>query len=154
MCLISFITRLYLSVVDKRLDEWVSEDRFLTTAESKKLDLEYNHTPDTVDNLSGIEKTLTRNRRKKFEESGRIRRPHEDPDLEKLEKEHEEATKVKNIQMIEIGKYEIDCWYFSPYPDEYSENIAKLFICEKCLKYIKYPATYARHLVNQIHQSY
>jgi histone acetyltransferase MYST1 len=75
---------------------------------------------------------------------GRPSLPH-DPAYEQLEREHEEATKVKNIQKIILGRYGIDCWYFSPYPDEYSENIDLLFICEKCLKYMKSEATYQSH---------
>lgn len=67
--------------------------------------------------------------------------------VQQFEKDHEEATKIKNIQAIELGQYEIDCWYFSPYPDEYSKDIAKLYICERCLKYMKFPNTYAKHLV-------
>jgi histone acetyltransferase MYST1 len=35
-----------------------------------------------------------------------------------LEKEHEERTKVKNIDTVQIGKYQLDTWYYSPYPDE------------------------------------
>lgn len=65
--------------------------------------------------------------------------------MQQFEKEHEEATRIKNIQRIEFGCYEIDCWYFSPYPDEYSKDIDKLFICEKCLKYMKLEETYASH---------
>ena len=33
-------------------------------------------------------------------------------------REHEEVTKVKNIQSIQIGRYVIDSWYFSPFPKE------------------------------------
>jgi hypothetical protein len=33
-----------------------------------------------------------------------------------LEKEHLEATKVKNIMCIQIGNFDIDTWYYSPYP--------------------------------------
>ena len=69
-----------------------------------------------------------------------------DPRTAALEKEHEEVTKVKNIDVIEFGRYEIDTWYFSPYPEEYS-NCPKLYICEFCLKYMKSPITYARHKV-------
>ena len=49
------------------------------------------------------------------------------------EKEHEEITKVKNITSIEIGRYEVDTWYYSPYPEEYCKD-KKLYICEFCLK--------------------
>lgn len=33
-------------------------------------------------------------------------------------REHEEVTKVKNIQSIQIGRYIVDTWYFSPFPKE------------------------------------
>lgn len=63
-----------------------------------------------------------------------------------LEKEHEEITKVKNIDIIELGRYEIDTWYFSPYPEEFS-NTSKLYLCEFCLKYMKKRKTLCRHKV-------
>lgn len=65
--------------------------------------------------------------------------------MQQFEREHEEATKIKNIQQIEIGCYQIDCWYYSPYPDEYSVGIDRLYICEKCLKYMKTYDTYVHH---------
>jgi histone acetyltransferase MYST1 len=36
-------------------------------------------------------------------------------------REHEEFTKVKNIESIELGCHEMDTWYFSPFPPEYKE---------------------------------
>ena len=39
---------------------------------------------------------------------------------EELEREHEESTKVKNIKVIEMGRFEMDAWYFSPYPDAFA----------------------------------
>ncbi len=63
-----------------------------------------------------------------------------------LEKEHEEITKVKNINVIELGRYEIDTWYFSPYPEEFAK-CDKLYICEFCLKYMKKKKTLNRHKV-------
>lgn len=36
-------------------------------------------------------------------------------------KEHEEFTKVKNVEMIELGRYEMETWYFSPLPEEYRD---------------------------------
>jgi histone acetyltransferase MYST1 len=58
--------------------------------------------------------------------------------------EHEELTKVKNIQQIQLGDYEIDAWYFSPFPDEYNKE--KLFFCEYCLKYMGKLITLTHHL--------
>ena len=55
---------------------------------------------------------------------------------------------VKNVPKIELGKYEVDAWYYSPYPDEYSGDSLredKLFLCEFCLKYMKRARTLERH---------
>ena len=64
---------------------------------------------------------------------------------EALEKEHEESTKVKNIKVIEIGRFEVDAWYFSPYPDAFGQQ-ERLYICPYSLKYFKKRSSYARHL--------
>jgi len=68
------------------------------------------------------ERKLTRNMKRKHDEINHVQKSLEemDPKTAALEKEHEEVTKVKNIDLIEFGKYEIDTWYFSPYPEEYS----------------------------------
>ena len=34
-------------------------------------------------------------------------------------REHEEFTKVKNIERIELGRYDMETWYFSPFPAEF-----------------------------------
>ena len=47
--------------------------------------------------------------------------------------------------MIELGKYEIDTWYYSPYPEPFASQ-HKLFLCEFCLKYFKKRKTLLRHL--------
>ena len=67
-----------------------------------------------------------------------------DPTLAALEREHEEVTKVKNISKIVLGKYEVEAWYFSPYPEEYT-NEKRLWVCEFCLKYMKKKKTFLRH---------
>jgi hypothetical protein len=69
-----------------------------------------------------------------------------DPTTAALEKEHEAITKIKYIDRIQIGRYEIDTWYFSPYPEEYGKQ-SKLWICEYCLKYMRLEKTYRYHLV-------
>ena len=70
-----------------------------------------------------------------------------DPTTAALEKEHEALTKVKYINKVQLGKYEIDTWYFSPYPEEYGKQ-SKLWICQYCLKYMRYETTYIQHLTN------
>jgi hypothetical protein len=60
-----------------------------------------------------------------------------------------QITKVKYIDKIQIGRYEIDAWYFSPYPEEYGKQ-SKLWICEYCLKYMKLEKSYRYHQVTVI----
>lgn len=31
------------------------------------------------------------------------------------------AQQVKNVQSVLLGKFEVETWYFSPYPDDYSK---------------------------------
>jgi len=47
---------------------------------------------------------------------------------------------------IEFGKWEIDTWYSSPYPQEYA-SAPKLYLCEFCLKYMKTRNILKRHLM-------
>ena len=67
-----------------------------------------------------------------------------DPSFAALEKEHEETTKVKNIEKIVMGNWEVECWYFSPYPDEYA-NAETLYVCEFCLNYMRKVKTLKSH---------
>ncbi|MFT7807160.1 histone acetyltransferase KAT6B isoform X1 [Arapaima gigas] len=46
--------------------------------------------------------------------------------------------------VIDFGKYEIQTWYSSPYPPEYS-RLQKLYICEFCLKYMRSKNILQRH---------
>jgi len=69
---------------------------------------------------------------------------HADFDPKALQ-EHEEFTKVRNILQIELGKHEMDTWYFSPFPPEYS-NCQKLFFCEYTLQFFKRKEQLQRHL--------
>lgn len=58
-----------------------------------------------------------------------------------------QITKVKYVDKIQIGNFEIDAWYFSPFPEDYGKQ-PKLWICEYCLKYMKYEKTFRHHLVS------
>lgn len=48
------------------------------------------------------------------------------------------------LTRIEIGDFEVDTWYSSPYPMEYA-NEDKIYICEFCLSYMKSSDQLARH---------
>ncbi|XP_032430331.1 histone acetyltransferase KAT6B isoform X2 [Xiphophorus hellerii] len=51
---------------------------------------------------------------------------------------------VRHPAVIEFGKYEIQTWYSSPYPPEYS-RLQKLYLCEFCLKYMRSKNILQRH---------
>ncbi|CAG7837840.1 unnamed protein product [Allacma fusca] len=55
------------------------------------------------------------------------------------------VTRMKNIEMIELGKHRIKPWYFAPYPQEMI-NLSCIYICEFCLKYRKSKKCLERHL--------
>nr|CCA26059.1 unnamed protein product [Albugo laibachii Nc14] len=43
---------------------------------------------------------------------------HEGMDAASI-REHEEVTKVKNVRLVEFGRYRMAAWYFSPFPKEF-----------------------------------
>lgn len=55
-----------------------------------------------------------------------------------------EVARVKNLNKVSIGAHEVEAWYFSPYPIEYS-HIPTLYICEFCLGYYASPKQLERH---------
>ena len=118
---------IHFPTFDRRMDEWVTLDRI-----------------DLRTHLAGSD----------HDDHGKFKRPKRKVDdvsseskeamLSALEKEHEEITKVKNIHSIVLGRYEIETWYFSPYPEEYCGD-EKMYICEFCLKYMKKQMTLLKH---------
>lgn len=59
----------------------------------------------------------------------------EEEGLDPKEQEtHEEATRVKTISDIKIGRYKVDTWYYSPFPEGY-HTLSTLFFCEFCLNF-------------------
>ena len=55
-----------------------------------------------------------------------------------------EVSRVKNLNRLQIGKYEVEAWYFSPYPMEYA-HLDVLYICEFCLSYFPSATMLKRH---------
>eukprot|EP01087_Luapelamoeba_hula_P016317 TRINITY_DN5015_c0_g2_i1.p1 TRINITY_DN5015_c0_g2~~TRINITY_DN5015_c0_g2_i1.p1 ORF type:complete len:447 (-),score=87.16 TRINITY_DN5015_c0_g2_i1:41-1381(-) len=119
---------------NRRLDEWVTEaDVNPDLSELKKEKKE-------------VKESRVKTRQSVKRKSHQISQKggEDEHNMSALEKEHEEITKVKNVQVIEVGKYEVDTWYFSPYPEEFA-NCKKLYLCEFCLKYMKKRKTLQRH---------
>jgi len=126
---------------DRRLDEWVTYDRVDAqkgpineggdqdkSAQKRQLmkrsrsDLEGQHTGGGLD-----------------EKSEKLAKLHA------LEREAEEITKVKNVNVVNLGKYNMNAWYYSPYPDETTAGAEYIHVCEYCLKYMKSRKTLCRH---------
>jgi histone acetyltransferase MYST1 len=139
---------------NRRMDEWVSEHKLvpyhdaLTSAEQ-----------EDNDNVNGDGEPSLKKRKGGGEgnqygvgegETIHLIEPghdeHEGMDEASI-KEHEEVTKIKNINKIEIGRYIMDTWYFSPFPKEYYPDgvTDMMYFCEFCLKYYIHRAELTRH---------
>ncbi|VUZ55199.1 unnamed protein product [Hymenolepis diminuta] len=130
---------------DRRLDEWVTLNRIDL---STKFTIPENQ--NEVLHVPGYgEGRLTRHQKRRYEElSGKSEAHQRDSVTQRLEREHQEFTRVKFIDTIQLGKYEIGTWYFSPYPEEY-RRLKYLWICEYCLKYMKFEKSWVRHVLHE-----
>uniref|UniRef100_A0A6Q2YZR2 Histone acetyltransferase n=1 Tax=Esox lucius TaxID=8010 RepID=A0A6Q2YZR2_ESOLU len=66
-------------------------------------------------------------------------------DLEKLRLQGQVPEGSNMIKTIVFGRYELDTWYHSPYPEEYA-RLGRLYMCEFCLKYMKSQTILRRHM--------
>ncbi|RMX53652.1 hypothetical protein pdam_00000362 [Pocillopora damicornis] len=129
---------------NRRLDEWVPMER--VDLQQKDVHMHVPIVEEKID-IEGPERKLTRNQKRKHDEINHVQKTYAemDPTTAALEKEHEAITKIKYVDKIQFGKYEIDAWYFSPFPEEYGKQ-NKLWVCEYCIKYMKFEETYKKHL--------
>lgn len=126
---------------NRRLDEWVLRGRIRSAND----DVAESHESDAL--CGDSDRKITRNQKRKHDEINHVQKTYAemDPTTAALEKEHEALTKVKYIDRIQMGRYEIDTWYFSPYPEDFGKQ-PKLWICQYCLKYMRLEKTYRYHL--------
>ena len=127
---------------DRRLDEWVPYSR-----------IDASKGPITSDDPhpSAARKGLKRSRSElEFGGSGGAldEKGEKVERLHALERESEEITKVKNINQVNLGKYNMNAWYYSPYPDHICEGCEVLYVCEFCLKYMRTRKALVRHQSN------
>ncbi|KAI8014219.1 Histone acetyltransferase of the MYST family 1 [Camellia lanceoleosa] len=87
---------------NRRLDEWVKLEQLDLDSVETVVD---EKVEDKVTSLK-----MTRHQKRKIDETHV--EGHEELDAASL-REHEEFTKVKNIATVELGRYEIETWYFS-----------------------------------------
>ena len=144
--------RAYVHYLDfnKRLDEWVALENLQSPGEAGEgggaagaeggagggAGAEAGGAGPKPDDTAG--RKMTRNFKRRYDEIHHVEKPVEElPAIDQqLERLHEEKTKVKNIQVVELGRWEMDTWYYSPYPEEYA-TCHKIFLCEYCLKYLR-----------------
>lgn len=92
--------------------------------------------------------TQVRERKRNFDEFTHDHDEHEGMDDAAL-KEHEEVTKVKNVNKIQMGKFLVETWYFSPLPREVwkqgDEVIDVLYFCEFSLNFYRTKEQLRRH---------
>ncbi len=121
---------------DRRLDRWVPIRDVSIAGGSAKV-------PEKAEEAPQL---LTRSRRRQLEEFNPVSEKEVGNELvERMEKDREERTKVKNVAKIVFGMYEMDAWYFSPFPGPYGKNVDCLYICGNCLKYVRTRRRYDQH---------
>lgn len=105
---------------NKRIDEWVDEE-----------DLNLNSVQKLhVAQMASLDISLHKDRKNKQ----KCAKP-----------EKNETVELKNVEMIELGRYRIKAWYFSPYPQELCK-LDCIYLCEFCLKYCPSQVCLGRHL--------
>ena len=121
--------------LEKRMDKWIDQSLIRKN---------YGKIPNSIDGANLINHSmlndnfvLTRKRSSLFSNGS----------YTENENEIEKTVKIKNVEKIILGYYEINAWYFSPFPNEFTINKI-LYICEHCLKYMKYKNTLIKHLNN------
>jgi len=119
---------------DKRLDEWVDKTRL-----RKKTGKVYTEKQKRLKELKRIRGTK---RTYHDLEEEHVMTPQE----AEYEQQHEELNKMRNIDRVIIGKYNLKTWYFSPYPEKYNRHGGTMFVCEYCLKYMQRGSSLRTHL--------
>eukprot|EP00906_Rhabdomonas_costata_P009755 RCo013760 len=129
--------------LDRRLDEWVPGSRVDVDGEFPVKAPE----AELSDHGSDTGERQTRGRKRTVAGLPAFLEEDEPMDAETLafEKERLESTKVKNIQWIVFGRWEVDAWYYSPYPESLTRGQPWLLVCEWCLLYMRKARTFATH---------
>ncbi|KAL7742006.1 hypothetical protein ACLKA6_018261 [Drosophila palustris] len=144
--------KFYVHYVDwnKRLDEWVAEEDL--NLREVQMRSRADETSESLEKLSvsPIKKSKRRKNRKhvkKNEQSSKATANENDPQKGKITNSRQKSNEslVKNVELIELGRYRMKPWYFSPYPEELCQMDC-IYLCEFCLKYCKSRVCLGRHL--------
>lgn len=129
LCLSEDQTQVYIHFVhqDKRLDKWILMGDIKGLKSSSK---------------PREDRVLSRHSRR-LHESGSSDDDSVSSDG-RFEQIHREVTKVRNIQRVTIGKYDVPAWYYAPYPPPY-HDMQHLYICEYCWRYFESSEALEKH---------
>ena len=124
---------------NRRLDEWVELNMF--DLQSLKEAIAQKRKQKLQDQKA----RLQREKKRKDTKKKKVSEPKKETEKKSSDEKGDE-TKVKNIQEIEMGEWNIDTWYYSPIPKEFA-GYKKLFVCEFCLKFLRSKEASERHRV-------
>ncbi|KAI7898663.1 acyl-CoA N-acyltransferase [Cokeromyces recurvatus] len=98
---------------------------------SEKDDSTLKKKPKTID--------LTSLTQKKNEDTKKVYRATTPPNIDPS------IISSVNVGKVIYGAFEIQAWYYSPYPFEFGEFIERLYICDTCLRYMNKEVHLANH---------
>ena len=138
---------------NKRLDEWIPSAKLVLSRE-----MEWPPPPEAAESNKNTKRKVVKDARSTPQaEDSNVKKEQGDDTSFSKEKEVEklrtngsmtqcasEVSRVKNLNMIQMGKHQIEVWYFSPYPSEYA-YIDCLYVCEMCLSYFPSDFLLKRH---------
>ncbi|KAG0640791.1 acyl-CoA N-acyltransferase [Tuber brumale] len=137
---------------NKRLDEWVPPTRLDLTKETIG-DVGTPEDEEADEESAETDPKAAAARAASAKQSGTSGTPEtfsKEYEIEKLRtsgsmtQSAHEISRVRNLSKLQIGRYEVEPWYFSPYPVEYTEE-EMVFICEFCLSYFGEERRFQRH---------
>ncbi|CAB3397809.1 unnamed protein product [Caenorhabditis bovis] len=156
--------RFYVHYIDcnRRLDEWVTSDLLdLSTLKMPQKGSKKGHSHHDNPDGDVSKKASAANRKRKIpllpaeepkneaETTATATSSGSAPSLRgsmSMVGHSEDAmTRIRNVEAIELGRYRIQPWYFSPYPQQLT-HLDCIFICEFCLKYMKSKTCLKRHM--------
>ena len=136
MRIVNGVTEYYIRYVDfnNRLDEWTTVDNI------RKFDSHAN----IIKPIAKTDEANKKTRSSLKSNMNALAKSTEPVGAISMNPESEAVTRTKNIEKITFGKFDLNCWYYSPYPGKYG-ICDHLYICDHCLKYMEKVSTYVKH---------
>ncbi|KAI0564530.1 histone acetyltransferase of the myst family 1 [Gracilaria domingensis] len=139
----------HYSSFNRRLDEWVTFDRFdksaLIKSEAKmRARKAASERANYASRAKSERKRKDGKKRKSNTKVEATKATNNAAERTQQEEKKDEHTKIKNIQTIVLGPWAIDTWYYSPFPPEYT-SYSTLYFCEFCLKFVRSSDALQRH---------